>query len=209
MNDVSPTGPQPIRRRPESGFAAWQMTLGHINTYLSPDVMLQLQAHPGEGEDGGISWVATLSWGQNRETVAGVESLAAAFRQLWLEVDRHHVIFEDPQDAIRAPGGYEDHEWLEVSAQEILHRILWTSRIVFDRDWSLIVVYQPSDIPAMRVQMRLLARENSVYVGGRGPSLLDAARTLYRNAAPVYLAHVDSDGELPDLTDYSSSDYSV
>jgi hypothetical protein len=42
--------------------------------------------------------------------------------------------------------------------------------------------------PNLRVQARLLAKDNSVHIGGRGPTIRDACRDLYRNAAPGYFA---------------------
>ena len=37
--------------------------------------------------------------------------------------------------------------------------------------------------------MRLLADENKLRVGARGPNILEAARSLYRNAAPHYAVY--------------------
>jgi hypothetical protein len=191
MNDVFATlKARPLSRRPENGFAAWQMTLAYIAARHSPDAILQLRAYPRKDER--ILWSASVSWGQNYESVNDLDSLPSVLSELWKVVDHNHNIFDIPEEAARSPAGYESHNWVDVNVQEILHRLLWTTRMVFDDDWSMIIVYQPAEIPALRVQMRLLAQGNTLCVGGRGASLVDAARELYRHAAPHYFAHSQS-----------------
>jgi hypothetical protein len=175
-------------QRPPNGFAAWQATLGYIRKHHSPDALLKLHMVPTEA---GARWSASVSWGGAGEQVERMPTFAAALQALWREVDNHHEVFLSAAEAFRQPGGYQEHDWLDLPTQDILHRLMWTTRGVFLLDWALVIVYQPIADPLMRVQMRLLAQENTVQVGGRGSTLLDAARDLYRHAAPVYLRHID------------------
>ena len=163
------------------------MTLGYISLHHSPDALLKLQAYPSSA-DNRVLWSASVSWEHNHETVRDADSLASALSELWREVERNHRVFLFPEDAIRRPIGYKDNEWLDAGTQEILNRLILTTQSIFHSDWLLILVYQPEEAPAMRVQMRLLAENNTVRVGGRGPSLRDAAHTLFHNAISSYAA---------------------
>jgi hypothetical protein len=174
---------RPFPPRPSTGLLAWQATVGHISTRISPDAMLKLQVSSREAR---VIWSAMLSWGQKQEVVEEQPSLAAALHCLWDEVRRHHTIFERPEDTLKSPSNYTDAEWLDLNTQESLQRLIWVTQSAFPGDWRIVVIYQPIEIPEGRVQARLLARENTIVVGGRGPSLLEACRALFRNATPYY-----------------------
>ncbi len=172
---------RPLPRRPQTGLQAWQVTLGYISATHSPDALLKLQAYSREAR---VHWSASVSWGQKEESVTDQPSIAAALRELWLEVSRHHAIFESAEDAVRAPVYYNDVEWLDDATLESLQRLIWVTQMTFPGDWLLIIVYQPVETPSARIQARLLAKGSSITVGGRGPSMLDACSTLFRNATP-------------------------
>lgn len=196
VNDdyLSQTQPnRPFPKRPEDGFLAWQATIGYISTHHSPDVLLQVEAYPSVGH--GIAWRASLSWGGHHEMVSDYPSLPSALRELWLVVEKNHTIFRSPIDAIRRPYGYHDHEWFDEATLDILHRLIHTTQNVFKEDWRILWVYQPSEMPDVRVQMRMLAIQMTYQASGRGASLLDAGRELFRNAAPVYQRYLESSKE--------------
>lgn len=174
---------RPLPPRPQTGLLAWQATLGYISSHLAPDATLKIQTFSREAR---VMWSAAVTWGGVREAVDDKPSLAAALRDLWTEVSRNHQIFEHLEDAAKSPMGYEDSDWLDMATQESLQRLVWVTQIVFPGDWLLLIVYQPVERPAGRVQMRLVAKGNTVTVGGRGATLLDACRTLFRNATPYY-----------------------
>src|SRR5262245_22969931 len=174
---------RPMPKRPLNGLLAWQATIGYISTQHSPDATLHMHAYPA---DKGILWAAAASWGQNQEQVTDLSTLAAALRELWRVVDQHHIIFHTELDSIRRPADYADDDWLDTKTSDILDRLVRVTHSVFKHDWSLNIVYQAVDNPSVRVQARLLARSNSVQVGGRGGSVHDACSDLYRNAARVY-----------------------
>lgn len=185
---------RPSLRRPEDGFAAWQATLGYISQHHSPDALLKLKVYPiGERT---VRWMASVSWGQTQETVEAAESLPAALTQLWQQVERFHTVFHDPEEAIRKPEGYAPYEWLDVNTQDILHRLIWTTQTVFNEAWHIVILYQPTEISHTRVQIRLLALNSTVSAGGRGPSLLEAARDVFRKAVPVFVSNVSADQEI-------------
>lgn len=173
-------------RRPDNGFQAWQATLGYICQHHSPDAVLKLRLEPTE--DGNAAWSASLTWGSKEEAVASRVTLADALGDLWQEVERHHDIFLSEADALRCPKGYSDLEWLDVNTQDVLHRFIWTTKSVFENDWLILIVYHPTEAPTMRVQVRLLAKSKSRWVGGRGPSLLEATRDAFRKAVPVFVS---------------------
>ncbi len=170
-------------RRPKTGLAAWEATVGYISAEHSPDAQLTFRAYPSGDTQ---AWAAAVTWAGFKEEVTDRTTIAEALRDLWLQVEQVHAIFKTAEDAARRPADYSDLQWLEADTRDAIERLLWVSRVVFDEDWVLIVVYQPSDNPQMRVQMRLLARENTVSISGRGPSMRDACTQLYRNATPYF-----------------------
>lgn len=176
--------------RPSDGFAAWQATIGYIATYHSPDAVLKLRAYPNQSE--GVFWAASVSWGNHQEKVDDAASLPMALTQLWQEVDRYHTIFLYPEHAVKKPEGYTETDWLDVNTQDILHRLIWTTHSALKVDWQIVVVYQPTEVSNMRVQVRLLANGALGCVGGRGPSLLEAARDIFRNAVPLFVSHANA-----------------
>lgn len=180
-DDTLPGRPGGLGNRPKTGLAAWEATVGYIAAEHSPDALLTMRAHP-DGE--ATIWAAMLEWGQKREMVDGRETLPLALRDLWRVVDQAHVIFMKNADAIRRPAGYGDLDWLDADTRDALERLTWVLRVVFKTDWTLVMIYQPTDNPAVRVEMRLVARESTVHIGGRGPSVREAATQLYRNATP-------------------------
>ena len=172
-------------RLPITGFAAWQATLGFISLHISPDAALEIQARSNSAHT--VSWTASASWANSRESASDSESISGALSGLWASIERNLPDFIDSLNVERLPVGFADHEWLDAPTQDILHRLVWTTRIVFLSDWSLVIVYRPTENPSTRVHMRLLARSNQVHIGARGPGLLETARDLYRNAAPILL----------------------
>ncbi|MBC8098467.1 MAG: hypothetical protein H7Y11_03415 [Armatimonadetes bacterium] len=198
MTDDRITHPRrPLPPRPATGLLAWQATLGYISSHYSPDATLRLFTTSHNAQ---ILWSAEVVWGGNSESVKEYPSLAGALRELWREVSTHHALFEDLEAATKAPSNYDDSDWLDLPTQETLQRLVWVTRIAFPGDWLLMAVYQPLEAPEARVQMRLLAKENTVLVGGRGASLLDAIRVLFRNAAPYYAAQSGKkESDLPEL----------
>ncbi len=180
---------RPFPKRPEDGYSAWQATMGYISTHHSPDALLQVEVYPSEG---GVLWGASVAWGANQEKIANSQDLPSALRDLWLQVERNYTIFHSPVDALRRPHGYKDHEWFDEFTLDILHRLIHTTQNVFADDWRILWVYQPAEKPELRVQMRMLAVNMTRHASGRGASLLDAGRDLFRNAALVYKAYLDS-----------------
>lgn len=179
---------RPFPKRPEDGYSAWQATMGYINTHHSPDALLQVEAY-SQGDK--VLWSASVSWADNRESVSDCFTLPIALQDLWMQLERHYRIFNTPADALRRPFGYKDDEWLDDATLDILHRLIHTTQSVFKDDWRILWIYQPSEIPEMRVQMRMLADSMSRHAGGRGANLLDAGRELFRNAAPIYQAFLE------------------
>jgi hypothetical protein len=171
-----------------NGFVAWQKTLGYMAQHHSPDAMMKLIAKPTEKA---VSWSGTVSWGANSEDLRDAANLPDLLRLLWLEVDRHHNIFHNAEDAQRRPFGYNDADWLDVPTEDILLRLLWTVRTAFGMDWHFVIVYQPSEAPDLRVQTRLLSSDSQHHIGGRGASLLDALRDCFRNSVPAFAEMIE------------------
>lgn len=174
---------RPLPPRPATGLLAWQATLGYISAHHSPDALLKLQAYSREAR---VYWSGSVSWGPHLERLQDQPSLAAVMSGLWAEVSRNHRIFTRAEDAIKSPTQYNDAEWLDIPTQEALQRLVWVTQSAFPGDWRLIIVYQPIDVPDSRLQTRLLAQGSRIAVGARGPTLLDACRTLFRNATPYF-----------------------
>ena len=173
----------PTVPRPENGFAAWQATLGYINRQFCPDARLVLSIYPVSHQ---IRYAARVMWGQVVEEVNHKSSVPDAMASLWSLVDQHHAIFASSYEAIRSPAGYDLMEWFDLNTQDVLHRLIWTAHTVFGSDWKMVLFYRTFGNPPQRVQMRLQARESQVRVGGRGPTVIDAARNLFHNAAESF-----------------------
>lgn len=182
-DDTVPNRPGSFSNRPKTGLAAWEATVGYIASEHSPDALLTLRAYADADDN---LWAALLEWGAYREEVADAESLPTALRDLWVVVNQGHVIFTSSAEAIRKPAGYGEFDWVDADTQDALDRLLWVVRVVFKDDWTLVILYQPTDNPATRVQMRLVARDDAVHISGRGGSVRDAATQLYRNATPYF-----------------------
>jgi len=179
---------RPNNNRPRTGLAAWEATIGYIATEHSPDVMLTLKALP-DGD--GSTWQADLDWAENAEHIDGEATLPGALQALWKRVSEAHIIFTDRDDAFRAPVGYTEFDWLDPDTKDALDRLSWVTQVVFRTDWTLIIIYHPTDNRDKRVQMRLLAHDGDVHIAGRGPSIEDAATKLYRNATPYFSKRKD------------------
>ena len=174
---------RPLPPRPKLGWSAWEATAGYIALQYSPDTALRITV---TSRDGTLSWAANLVWQVHEEKVDEAVTLAQALQNLWREVDRNHVIFKSLEAAMRRPANYTDDQWLDTGTQEVLDRLLNVTQRVFQDDWSVIVIYQPVEMQAMRLQARLLARQNSIQKAGRGPTLRDACRNLYNYSSGVF-----------------------
>ncbi len=179
----------PTPRRPETGLMAWQATIGYIGAHYSLDALLTIQAYP---LDEAVGWAASASWGASEEQVRDCPSLPNALRALWQQVSQNHLIFDSREAIAKRPANYADDEWLDKQTAQLLGRMLHVTRAAFEGDWRLILVYQPVEKPEFRFQARLLAASDTVQVSGRGASLRDACRDVYRRAAPHYIAHSGS-----------------
>jgi hypothetical protein len=176
---------RPLPHRPQNGLLAWEATIGYISSQYSLDAMLTIHAYPGGSNT--VSWGAMATWGQNGEQVRDLPTLAAALRDLWKQVDQHHVIFEHREATIKRPANYNDNEWLDNDTKAILERVLQVTGTVYGNDWLLVLVYQPVESANVRFQARLIDQGNGIKTGGHGPSLRDACRDLYRNAAHHFM----------------------
>ena len=178
------------RRHPVDGWTAWQMTLGYISQHHSPDVTLSIQAQPVAADR--LAWSAELMWGRHIESVVEEESPGAALACLWQTVACYHDVFLTPDDAWRAPVDYGESEWVDPSITEGVRRVLAMMGKISGQNWRLILVYQPAEMPAQRVQARLIAGDGVRCAGGFGPTLLQAIRELFRSFVPVFGARMDA-----------------
>jgi hypothetical protein len=162
---------------------AWEATVGYISSHHSPDATLKLQVTSLAAD---LRWSASLSWGGQFEEARDRTQLVEALRDLWHEVELSHEIFTAPEDAVKRPVNYADDAWFDDRTTETLDRLVQVTQTVFEDDWQIIIIYQPVESPDKRLQARLLAENNIVHVGGRGPSLREACANLYHNAAREY-----------------------
>jgi hypothetical protein len=172
-------------QRPANGLLAWQATVGYISTEYSADAALTLKVQPGESAP---RWNATMSWGATQSQVENSASLPNALRDLWIALDKATPVFKTPEDAVRQPALYKDNQWIDADTARALDSLIEVTSAVFPQDWLLMIIYRAVEVPAQRVKMRLIAKNSTVQMGGQGPSLREACRDLYRNAAPGYFA---------------------
>ncbi len=170
-------------RRPETGLLAWLATIGYISAVFSPDATLSMMAIPN-GAD--VRWRVGVQFGHTRAAVEDMPTLAAALRDLWPALEAEFHVYQSGYEDTRKPVNYADDRWLDDDTQRTLDLLLEITHTVFKGDWALVILYQAVETPAERVKMRLIAHATSIQVGGQGPSLREACRDLYRNAAPEY-----------------------
>ncbi len=189
MDNKPTTAPmRPFPNRPKYGWMAWESTAGYMSAHLSPDVTLKLSA--SSNDDGSaILWGASITWAQENEEVRGCVAPHEALSQLWKTVDLAHSIFGKTEDAIKRPANYRENQWFDNWTLEIMQRLVRVTHAVFKEDWIIVIVYRPIESMDARIQARLVADNESVYVGGRGSSLGDGCRQLYHNAAPIFTKH--------------------
>lgn len=172
----------PLPRRPITGLQAWLATIGYISAEYSADAALTMRASPLPSEH--VVWSAEATWGQNKEDIQAMPTLPHALRELWKLVERNYIIFTSMEAATRRPANYSDAEWLDTDTRTTLDRLVAVTCAACGDQWRLIIVYQALDKPDLRVQARMMTKGRQV--GGRGPTIRDACRDLYRSAAPIF-----------------------
>lgn len=168
--------------RPPTGFMAWQSTVGYLSKHHGSDATLYLLITPMP--DDSISWSASVNWAHTQERVAGQPSISSALSTLWARVSERHDVFLNANDAIRAPAGYEASDWLDIATLDILQRIIMTMQSVVSGEWSLAIMYQPSEDADNRLELSLKTSDESVMGLIRDHTLLDACRKLFRRVVP-------------------------
>lgn len=187
MDNKPSTAPmRPLPNRPRYGWMAWEATAGYMSVHLSPDVMLKLWAFPNKDAESSVLWNASITWAQEHEQVDNFTAPHQALAQLWRVVDQAHSIFGMTEDAVKRPAHYKDSDWFDSWTAELMQRLVRVTHAVFKKDWTLVLVYRPTEAMDGRIQARLIADNNQVQVGGRGSSLGDGCRQLYHNAAITY-----------------------
>jgi hypothetical protein len=174
----------PLPRRPKYGWQAWEAIVGYVALRHSPDAVLKIEIYPMSGI---VGWGASFSWGQYTETAQDMISFGTALTQLWHRVEHNYSgMFDAAEISDKHPVNYDDDSWLDEPTFEIFSRLVGVSEVAFRGDWRLMVVYQPVEIPDNRVQARLVATGNTISLGGKGPTLRDAGRSLFMAAAARY-----------------------
>ena len=176
---------RPLPKRLPTGLQAWQATIGYIHSAYSTDALLAFRAYPSDGE---VLWGATASWAKEGVNVRDLPSIGMVMRELWQEFASRYNILSSLESLARSPADYADDEWTDASTQDILDRLMQVTVHVFQTDWAFIAIYQPIEQPDTRVQTTLMAKGGNVRIKGRGPSLDDACRDLFRSAAREYAA---------------------
>lgn len=194
MPNEDKTRPRPVLPlRPKYGWLAWESTVGYIALQHAPDALLQIEIYPLKEV---ISWSASLTWGQNQEAVAERVSFGAVLSDLWREIETNHpLLLQTPEARARRPVQYDEDSWLDDATFAVFSRLVGVTETAFRGDWRIIIMYQPVENPNARVQARLLANQGEVQIGGRGPSLREACRMVFRNAAVSYKAYASRETE--------------
>lgn len=183
----------PVPNRPRLGWAAWEATIGHIQTAHSADATLTLSMYPlGEV----VAWGASLTWGQHQVSVIDKVGLSVALSDLWAEVERTYERLLVTFEAVRRrPAGYSDDAWLDTPTLDMISRLVGVTATVFGADWWLMVSYRPTEEARERVVARLVARNGTIARGGRGATLREACRDLYHNSVGEFVKAMRARGE--------------
>lgn len=173
---------RPLPKRPENGLLAWLATIGYISTEYSPDATLTLRAAPAE--DGTVLWGAGAAWAQANEQVSDLPNVGRALSDLWKAVEAKYRIYKTLEAATKRPALYAEADWIDTDTEDTLRWLCALAATAFEDDWALILIYRPVETQDIRAQARLIARANTVQIGGSAATLRDACITLYRHAAP-------------------------
>lgn len=184
MTDDDTLVHRPAPKRPQTGWQAWQATVGYIHNEYAPDAVLTLTAYPVA--EGAVGWSASLYWGDKAEAVHNEDTLAGGLRALWLKIEAHHKLFKTLDAAVRRPVNYADAEWLDEDTQAALDRLLQLVAAASDSGWRLAMTYQAVDNPDVRVCVSLYAQDGTPQTEAGGSSLRDACQNIYRNAASFF-----------------------
>lgn len=172
---ISPQTPQF-----DHGWQAWQAVIGRLAAHDSPDARLRIEV---VGRAGTPYWAVEAIWSAHIERAADHTSLGEAMKALSAELGAHHWEFHDSRTGLAR---YDVDDWLDADTAGSLARLVDTVQAVFAGGWSLSFTYQPVEMADQRVQGRLVARAGSVAVAGRGRTLIDAVRDVFRSAAPHF-----------------------
>lgn len=178
----------PQYERPRYGWDAWTSAVGYIADQHSPDA--QLRVSLSADSEGMLQWDAMVQWGTHLEAISRRKSLGSALNDLWHDVEDNHRIFWSHQDAVRRPVPYRPEYWLDDRSSTALQSLINIGQRLYQDDWHVVIVYQPSELSYARVQTRLLAAQFTVCRGGRGATLRESCQTLYHNAIDLFTAHI-------------------
>jgi len=138
-----------------------------------------------------LQWDISCMWADKTESVRQ-PTLPDAMNALWEVLSERQREVLPADDDPRLPVRYADHEWLDDATEEILHRVIWTVTTVFDNHWHMTIHYHPEDDARSRITMTLNIESHTIKVTTRAATLQDAARQVYRLAAPHCISHAQS-----------------
>jgi hypothetical protein len=184
MSETIHTRPTP--KRPPTGLAAWQATIGYISDVYHPDAALVLRAYSHQNT---ILWTAEALWSMAEQGANVVDCASApqALADLWLRLEqRYPKLLQTLEAHSRKPKDYADHQWMEPPIDAAFERLMTVTAQVFHDEWLLSVYYQPIQTADTRVHAELRVDAHRVQIAGQGADYESALRDLYRRAAKDY-----------------------
>lgn len=171
----------PEVKRPPNLWQAWAATAEYVTQHTQDSAKLYL-AWNSHGVD--APWMAQFNWASNLERVQQKESAGEALDALWRGIAQSYRIFQNDEDAKRAPRSYPLEQWVEEDEHTLLSRLLSLANQADGGPSTLLIVYTGSaDKNATSIQARLICHSQALTISGEGTTLLQALQELYPRAA--------------------------
>ena len=170
--------------KPETALDAWITVLQASSHQISPDILLTLYAYNNDGQH--TLWGGRCMANEYLIEVMDNQSMASVLSMLYDKtLKTSNLIPASIQETINMKS-YSTAQTLDRATRNVLDRLVWGVHAIFKEDWKMMMTITVDDVATSRTQIRLVARHNTVLVGGRGMTLRDSATELYHNATPYF-----------------------
>lgn len=162
--------------RPPDLWRAWEETAKYVARLTQQPTTLYLTWN-SQGID--APWMAQFNWVGNLERVNKQDSPGAALDRLWQRIGQTYTFFQTPNDAHRAPAGYDPDHWFNPQEHAIMNRTLSCLSANCQPFHTLIIMQEIAHDATARVNARIICHLEGTTINGQGPTLLKAYQDLY------------------------------
>ncbi len=162
--------------RPPTLWQAWEETTRYVIQHSRQPAALVL-AWNSQGID--APWMAQFNWMQNMERISRLDSAGMALAELWAIIESSYTLFQNAEDARRAPRSYPENYVFGEMEQTLIHRLISLAIGHCQPAATLIFNFRASLSEDPVVDVRLICHAPAQTIAGSGPDLLKACQDLY------------------------------